>query len=409
VSLNRNFLWQFLNQGLGRGTLFLFFVFLPRAMDFDAYAAFSFTFVLFSTLFLPFMEFGLDLAVVKYASRGETSRIRQAFFWRCVLVAISVPGGLLFALLGGLSVTLSLVVLAYLSLLVMQNLFLAQLRGYEIMHVEGVSGCLQRTFPLFLLWGVPLFPFPGYEKYLPAGILLVAIVFGWGIILLFFSNHVSRLWHNLKRAEVADRRNVFHEGFILGIAALLGSLYFRIDTVMLGFMLGETVAAEYFAATKILETTFVLPYIITLVIFPRLSSNRLARRTQRHLLGLLALLGFSVSVSFYWVAPGFVASFYDPELVGLQPILRVLSLTVIPVYLGHFLTQSLVARDLRNGYIKLTTSGLLLNISVNAVLIPWYGAEGAAWATFCTECLISLGAFILLRPALRNEDPHFDR
>jgi O-antigen/teichoic acid export membrane protein len=180
------------------------------------------------------------------------------------------------------------------------------------------------------------------------------------------------------------------EGITLGGVVFLWLIYFRIDSVMLGYMRGDVEVGVYNVAYKIMEGIFFIPSMIMLVFYPKLVKSAMFEDIFRKLLVILGVIGVISSLLLYVLSSGIINLIYGPNFIGSIPVLRTLSLVLLPVFLGHLITQSLVALDMNRAYLLVAFIGVLINISLNFVLIPSFGANGAAWATLITEAIIVL-------------------
>ena len=81
-----NAAWQALDQGLGRGLLFLFYMSIPMVIGLEAYGRFAFVQAAMLIVAQPVMLLGLDLIVVKRVARGDHGAFRDAPLARAGLV-----------------------------------------------------------------------------------------------------------------------------------------------------------------------------------------------------------------------------------------------------------------------------------------------------------------------------------
>ena len=132
------------------------------------------------------------------------------------------------------------------------------------------------------------------------------------------------------------------------------------------------------------------------VIFPGLSNNKhFSKFFQRGLL-ILTIAGIICGTVVFFLADFMIYSFYEASFRNSSEILEILSLAIPLVFWGYLMTQSLVALDQNRIYLVITSSGLLINVILNFLLIPEYGASGAAFSTVVTEALIPLICFLII-------------
>ncbi|MGB0561637.1 MAG: oligosaccharide flippase family protein [Spirulinaceae cyanobacterium] len=392
MGLGRNFLWQFLGQGVAKGLGLLFYLLLPRLTGLEIYGQFTFALSLSLMILQPLLELGLDLVITKGVSRDRSQQhpvvIQDALLIRGGMAVLCLALLPLLARLGT-PFTLLASLYLYLVLLSMQRLCFAVQRGYEQMRLEAVVTSLHKGLALVLLLGLGWATFP--RLWLGPIALVVATAIATFITLLF-------TWPYLQPSvgqsvQIPRLKQTATEGVLLGGVALLGMLYFRIDSVMLGIIEGDAAVGLYNAAYRLVEGAIMLPSVIMIVAFPRLAQPQQFRAMFQKLLALLGGLGVLVSLAMVWAAPALMTLIYTADFQGAIPIMQLLSLCLLPIYLGHLATQSLVALERQKLYLLLTLAAVVVNIALNAGLIPLYGAQGAAIATLITESLIMLGCF----------------
>jgi O-antigen/teichoic acid export membrane protein len=176
-------------------------------------------------------------------------------------------------------------------------------------------------------------------------------------------------------------------------------LYFRSDIVMLGFFdVGNAVVGKYSAATKILEGIILMMSPVAHIAF---RSMRLKHNDKSGFFRLFKVLMFlMVPVSLIIVTAGLLLSgsiitFVFGEEFGDAGVLLFWILMALFFILPNYIaTQAAIALNLERYYALAAISAAALNIAINVVLIPIYGAIGAAWSTIATEAF--LFGFLLL-------------
>ncbi|HSP97719.1 MAG TPA: oligosaccharide flippase family protein [Candidatus Dormibacteraeota bacterium] len=398
MRLIENSLWQLLDQGIGRGLLFLFYLAVPLAIGVEEYGRFAFVQAAVGLAVQPAILLGLDLIVIKRIARGEAAAFRDALLARVVLFAAT---GALVTLIGAAvaPADLGLVWLLWLyyGLLALQGLIFAHFRALEQMRIEGVVGALQKALALPALAALALGGACGATA--PAAIL--AFTAGAGLVLLpiLYWREIAPLVQGMRhtRLRIAGVVSIAREGFVTGLAAFAGLAYFRIDSVLLGIFLGNGDVGIYNVAHRIMEATLIVPAIGTTVVFPRVARSAGASPTLGWTTFALATIGIAVSISFYFGGAGLIALIYGPGHAASGAVLAVLALAIAPTYAGYALTQALVAADRQRAYLRLAVRALALNLGLNLVLIPSFGATGAAAAAVATEIAVVAMAAAALR------------
>ena len=399
MTVVENSLWQLLDQGVGRGLLFLFYACIPLLIGPDAYGSFAFVQAAMLVLVDPLMSLGLDLVVVREVARGSHMVVRPALFIRAVLIAatglLAVAAGVMTHANTGVIVCLWV----YLGLLSVERLVFSYYRGIQWMKMEGIVGVLQKALALPILGLLTVLGVSG--AVLPAASLALMACIGAAIMGSLYRRRLLELFKRMRRSS--DRPGpvpLLREGVVLGLAALASVVYFRIDSIMLGILADEKAVGMYCAAYRFMEATFIVPAMLTSAIFPRLAKATGSSATLRMAaLGLAALASIATVVTYVAAAP-LIGALYGTAYVRAGRTLEVLAFTIAPVYVGFLLTQAMIAFEQQNAYLRLTAMGVALNVALNLLLIPGHREVGAAIATLATEVAVVVTAAIWLRRPL---------
>ncbi|HEY3101149.1 MAG TPA: oligosaccharide flippase family protein [Methylomirabilota bacterium] len=180
------------------------------------------------------------------------------------------------------------------------------------------------------------------------------------------------------------------------------ALYYRVDMVMLEWLAAPGELGRYAAAYRFLDAVIALAAALGGPLFPRLSSVALtAPREARRLLEAgwrpLLALGLPLTVGTLAVADDVVALLFGREFAGAAPLLRLLILGTLPLFWVNVAGHALIAADRVWPLVGVYALSALVNVAGNAVLIPSWGAGGAALATVVCEWLNLVLVVRLLR------------
>jgi O-antigen/teichoic acid export membrane protein len=188
---------------------------------------------------------------------------------------------------------------------------------------------------------------------------------------------------------------VLQEAFPLAVVTILWVIYYRIDTVVLAAFRNMSEVGLYGGAYRLLEGLVVLPAVIMIASFPRLSRYGMRRGAEfyglfNRLLVILVLLALGVVAVIRPVSDAVIKLVLGGEYAESGGIFAILLLAVLAIYPGHLVTQALIGLDLQKIYMLVALVAAAVNLFLNLLLIPRYGAKGAAWATVITESLITI-------------------
>lgn len=179
----------------------------------------------------------------------------------------------------------------------------------------------------------------------------------------------------------------------------LMSLYTRVDSVMLQQIIGNSEAGIYAQAFRLLDTFNQPAYLFSVLLLPMFATMFSKRESVSDLSKLAFVLIYTMSLSFtlagYFEASPIMDFLYREHSDISSGLLQVLLFSSLAIGATYVFGTMLTAKgDLRQlNYIAF--GGLLLNVILNAVLIPRFGARGAAVATLSTQTLSAILQFVI--------------
>jgi O-antigen/teichoic acid export membrane protein len=190
--------------------------------------------------------------------------------------------------------------------------------------------------------------------------------------------------------DLATCRRLIRQGWPLALAGLAIIVYTRTDQLMLEMLCGSASVGVYAAALKLSEIWYALPVILTASLFPSILLLRSTapdhfRSRMQQLLRVLVAAAFFMGVVMTVAAPTLVPMVFGDDYSQSASILRVHFWSAVFVFIGVASGHWLVAEGLQIHALYRTVLGALMNIAGNFVLIPPYGALGAAWATLLSQ------------------------
>lgn len=188
------------------------------------------------------------------------------------------------------------------------------------------------------------------------------------------------------KIDVVTMKNLTRQGFPLIISSLAIILYVKIDQIMLARLAGNIEVGIYAAATRISEGWYFLPTTIATSLFPlvvRASENSEATLRKRimQLTELLLLISIVVALLISVFSHQIIELLYGKAYTEASNVLILHIWSGIAVCAGLVSSQWLLIKNLQHLIVKRTLFGCGLNILLNYILIPLYGAYGAALAT----------------------------
>jgi O-antigen/teichoic acid export membrane protein len=178
------------------------------------------------------------------------------------------------------------------------------------------------------------------------------------------------------------------------VSGVLWVIYYQIDLVMLKTLSTEAETGFYSASYRILEIFNALPRVIFYVLFTRFARYNVTqpeKLPEQLYKGSRLLLGAVLPMV---LIAGFIQEFlisrlygdaFSRSMISLSILLPSLSIKIFSHFANQF-TQAVKHEKLVPGILLATA---LFNIVINAILIPQFGALGAAIATLTSELMLT--------------------
>jgi polysaccharide transporter, PST family len=193
------------------------------------------------------------------------------------------------------------------------------------------------------------------------------------------------------------RRLAVESGPLL-VASIAVVVHMRIDQVMLGLLSDDRQAGLYFAVVRLSEAVHFVPVAVVATFAPvlarlRLSSAEQYRKQMSRMLGLLVLIAGVIAVPFVIFAGPLVSLILGSEFSDGAPVLSVHVAASVFVFLSVGTWGWVVNESLQRVAMYCTLAGTCVNVVVNVLLIPPFGAIGAATATLVAQIVGAWLAF----------------
>jgi len=186
----------------------------------------------------------------------------------------------------------------------------------------------------------------------------------------------------------------------LGVASLIGLVYYRADVWLLAVLSSPVEVARYSVCYRLLDGVVIPAGVLAVLVVGSTSQLGLAearRRVDRMAATLSAAL-LPVVVAFVAFPAPLLRLAFGDGYDDAAPVLRILALAVVPTVCG--LAWAPVAGLRGHGLVRTTAVSLVGNVALNLVLVPSMGGEGAAIATVVGQIVFAA----LLRMSLRGPD-----
>jgi PST family polysaccharide transporter len=388
--------WLFLDKVIRLGVGFFVGIWLARHLGPEEFGILSFS-IAFVGLFSPIASLGLKDIVIRELISNEISN-KIILGSAVILQAIGSIIAITFILItinyvrpnySFLKVIISILSLALIFKLtdVISYWFESQLLSKYTVLVQ--SGCyiVSAFLKVYLILNnasLILFVWVAFIEVFLVGTLLC----------LMFSFKGLGL-HRL-RFSISFSLKVLKSSWPLLLSSMSIALYMKVDQIMLGQMLNDKSVGIYSVAVKISEVFYFIPIILTASAFPLIleakhENNEKFCKYLQLLFNILSTVSILISLIITFSSGLIIELLFETQYKESGPILMIHVWASIFVFTGVASSKWFIAQNLEKIIFVRTTLNLILNILLNYLLIPTYGALGAAIALLITQ---SFGFFV---------------
>lgn len=387
TTILKNISWQTGYQIFSSILGVIFNIILARKISQFEFGAFSYIFSLLAIVGL-FLELGVPIHFLRKWST-DISEIKNDFMeFLFARFLISVPiSALLFIYVFFIDRFVSLeFLLAYIYTLIdifvqpSRIFFTSQNKFEKIFLIDGMERTVSLIGGSFLLLS-------GFSIRM---VLLTFIVGRLGSLLV--SIYLNRSNHTLS-FDMKKTWLLLKFTLPLFVVSVFSTLYFRIDMIVIRYLLGVEPVGYYSAAYRLLDTSALLPSIITTAAIPTIialfvqNQKDTLHKLFNTMVQTLTIVSIHVAICGFLYARPVIELIYGSKFENSVPLLQILGINAVFLFITYPLSHFLMANHQEKYYIKVLLTLVLLNIGLNLVLVPRLGVVGAAFTTIITEAV----------------------
>ena len=400
-TLVKNTFWLTVSSVFSKLFKYFLLIYAARLLGVTQYGYFNFA-ISFAALFAVFADLGISALISRDLAKDKEVNIKiPAIF---TLKLILVIGSFLLIVLASLfapqsnGLRLAIILMAvFVTVNSLSGFLYSCFYGHEEMQYQTITELVENgivtALGIYLLLRIPT-----------AQTLTFAYAFsalcGFGTILFLF---VRRFGKILKfKIDIFEWKRVFNLSWPVALSGIFALIYTYTDSVMLGFWKLFDQVAYYNAAQKIIALSILPAGLIITAFLPTLArySDTDKQRTQKIFdYQNIILLGIAIPlvVGGYILANGLIIKVYGANYQPAVLALRILLIMAGISYLSNSFGNILFIFNQQKKSFWAYFGGAILNIPLNALLIPRYGLYGAAIASVLTAILTCLLLFFFIK------------
>ena len=393
---------QLFGKVIGSGTMLLVSIMIARSFGAAGYGDFT-KITTFVAFFYLFVDFGINAVFLKRQSDWAT------------LLGMRIIGGVL---------------LMFLAIALLSFLPQGETQGYTGLVRLGII----LFSPTILIQGLVVSANAIFQKHLRYDLATLALTIGNIIIVVLVAGAVYGLSSRVgvigvttslllglsitaivslflvRQIEGPIRMSfdkmtakaLFMASLPLGLTLLFNQVYFRIDSFVLALTRSTSEVGFYGLAYKMFELPIVIPTFFLNSVYPLLLVEQTPnfKKILRKSFFVLLIISLLLLVVFWFAAPLLI--YIRPEFAESIPLLRVLTLGLPFFFLSSLVMWALIALGKQIVLAGIYGSLMAITIVLDVLVIPTFGAIGAAWITVGSEALVLLISGAALRHYFRN-------
>jgi O-antigen/teichoic acid export membrane protein len=189
---------------------------------------------------------------------------------------------------------------------------------------------------------------------------------------------------------------IIKKSFPYALLILLMTSYTRIDSVMIERLLqdGETQAGIYAHGYRILDAASQYALLFGTLLLPMFSKMLIHNENITHLVKisflLLVIPALITGINFFFYKTDIIYVLYEEHISESGNVFGFLILGFIPISISYIFGTLLTANGSLKALNIMAATGLIINLSLNFLLIPEYKAYGAAVSGLITQSITAL-------------------
>jgi O-antigen/teichoic acid export membrane protein len=289
----------------------------------------------------------------------------------------------------------TVMVTIYLLLKSYNDLFYAIYQGFEKITYVGIGYILINS--IIFLW-IIAGSFMSFDVTGMAwGFAIAGIIsFLYNLAILSKKFFKPRLYFDIQTWDY-----IFREAVYFGFLIIFASISYKIDSIMIGYMGGEYLVGLYNAPYKVIEgLNYLIPTVIFAISYPIMSKHFSNLDNLKNVYVAVfkssLFLGLFISILVTIFAKYIILLLYGTDYVGSILVLKILIWSFFIICLNYPTHGILNAMGKQKLVARISFIGTLINVFLNALLIPKYGIYGASITTVITGFIIFLLSYYFI-------------
>ncbi|NJM21282.1 MAG: flippase [Richelia sp. SM1_7_0] len=350
--------------------------------------------LIFPNLVVSFAEMGIQKATVNYIAKERYSQSDITSVVMFLLVFSSLLGT---SICGGIYKIIDNS--SFSDLMILISLLLIPLR----LTNSYVVGILIGREQIRLFNRVQFLPFLSKFLFIVLFVLIGRTYINGAItshLLAAFLTALYSLWVLSQLGKIRIKyiyeivKGLLSLGIIYAITLFILNLNYKIDVVILEHFSSAAEIGKYTTGVNITELIWYLPMALEVVVFSRSANTQNHKEFSYKIAKLMRVTLISAifgGVILCLIAPTLIPMLYGNQFIGSARILQILMPGVVAFTIVKILYMDIAGKGKPGITLFILIPALMMNIILNLIWIPQYGANGAALASTVSYSLSGIG------------------
>ncbi len=379
----KNSVFLFLGEASSALISFFFFIYIARVLPVSEFGSYI-TIISFVSLFAIFTDFGINTVVIREGAK-EPERTHHLISSTMGLEMLLSIGSIVLLTVcmffTPYSYDVKLLIVLTSSILLMGGLgglFRSVFNIYQDMKYISLYKIIERI--VFVVFSVILITL-GFGI---VGIIYATIIGAFVNMLLSFIKSRQIHYYKLNFQPIFDR-NIVGPAVWFGLAALLGTIWQKIDTIMISLLLDMRAVGLYTPAVNFVGIGDMAVVAVTGAFFPVISravhQRKITKKELFRYVSYFTIAGIVITVVTFAFGSQFIYYTVGPKFMESVDFLNVL---IVGFAIGLLAVPTALLLDATNNqkvHVLNATYMSVANFGLNLYLIPIIGAIGAAYST----------------------------
>ncbi|MEK7126622.1 MAG: flippase [Patescibacteria group bacterium] len=274
------------------------------------------------------------------------------------------------------------------------------------MHIASMTTVISKIVAVGLMLYIIFWGFPD-DNEMGFYMLIAAGNIGNFVMVITTDYYVRKITPLEFRFDWDFWKTILIKSTPYGLALILNTIYFRIDSLLISFIRGQGEVGIYGVAMKMLEHFAILPLYFMNSVLPVLT-KAIKEGTDKYKKIILHAFDFLAALSIPMVVGGVVLAYpiifavstpaflsrISEGFYGSDIAFQILIFAMMFQFSNVLFAFILIAVNRQNKLLYINGVGVIFNIITNIIFIPYYGFRGAAVTSVLSELIILVLTYI---------------